>query len=271
MKLKCQKSSELLNWTFSFWVRSRLCWQRIHERAEVKTLQMKKKTPKMQLLKGPEWTAQEWLRVYKRELQGRNKYNKTWGSNSPVCTTVLGLGWIPWSQRHGCSPTPGWPSPTGTDNGRNIYFLQYFAVFPLCLSFLLLLPLSWQQQRGGSGPQPQLREVGIFRELWKLNSDEPCPDLTDIKWQKGASQLLRPAEELLQKACGREIRGTGHKELVWGERGGKGQSIPCAAFPALLLHSAFPHSSKEAKKFSESLREPKEQDGLGRMCQDPAW
>lgn len=53
--------------------------------------------------------------------------------------------------------------------------------------------------------------------------------------------------------------------------GGEGERIPCAASPALLLHSAFSHPSRGAKHFSESLREPEEQGGLGRMHQDPAW
>lgn len=57
-----------------FWVRSRLCWQRIHGRAEVKTLQIKKKTPKMQRWKGLKSTVQKRFRIYKRELKGRNKY-----------------------------------------------------------------------------------------------------------------------------------------------------------------------------------------------------
>lgn len=56
-----------------------------------------------------------------------------------------------------------------------------------------------------------------------------------------------------------------------GEHRGKRERIPCAASPALLLHSAFSHISAGAKQSSESLREPKEQDGMGKMHQDPAW
>lgn len=167
MKLKCQKSSELLNWTFSFWVRSRLCWQRIRERAEVKTLQMKKKTPKMQLLKGLEWTAQEWLRVYKRELQGRSKYNKSWGSNSPECTTVLGWGWIPWAASMRGVPKT-WLAFTHRHRKWEKYlFLPVFCCFSPLFKFFASADVELTAAARGLGAAASARGSGDFQRIMK--------------------------------------------------------------------------------------------------------
>lgn len=127
MKLKCQRSSELLNWTFRFGACSRLCWQRVRVCTEVKTGQ-KWKTPKMQLLRRAEVNSSE-------HCKAGTTTGKAWAQNSPVCSGTLGRA-LPcrWHKRVGPRQLPVW-QPTQKME-RNTCFFQCFAIFASLLKIL---------------------------------------------------------------------------------------------------------------------------------------
>lgn len=111
-------------------------------------------------------------------------------------------------------------------NGKCVSFS--ILLFFLLLKFLLQLTLVWQVVAAPacSGSQPQLREMGIFSELWKFNSDKSHPDLTDTKWQKvtigylSAFQDVRGIIAELQIKRLERLKATGATSCFEDKRGG---------------------------------------------------
>lgn len=133
-EIKMSKEQWAAKLNLQFWVRSRLCWQRIRGRAEVKTLQMKKKTLKMQLWKGLNWTAQKCFRIYKSALQGRNKHKQNLGQWQPSVHKCAGLDRWEGYQRLGPSQIP-LAFTHSTENGEIFVSSSILLFFSFVLVF----------------------------------------------------------------------------------------------------------------------------------------
>lgn len=120
-----------------FWVRSRLCWQRIRGRAEVKTLQMKKENTQNATLKRTEMNSTEMAQDSQKRIARQEQIQAKPGPVTvPYVQMGLGMNSVGWiHERSTKDMDPGWPSPTNTENGRNICFFQYFSIFPICFNF----------------------------------------------------------------------------------------------------------------------------------------
>lgn len=122
-----------------FWVRSRLCWQRIRGRAEVKTLQMKKENTQNATFKRTEMNSTEMAQDSQKRIARQEQIQAKAGPVTALCVQMC-WGWDefygldPWEeyQRHG-------PRLAFTHWHRKwekyLFLPVFFYFFPICFNF----------------------------------------------------------------------------------------------------------------------------------------